>query len=154
MGVPYEIPPMVTDTVTGVGPHVVEIDWPDRSTIQKVIVDTKDGAREAFTVALYNHPIVDHLGSAVSDSVGEDIDDVGEVSNDCFRVSGDLAAGSNGKLMYFSESSGSNGFVFFGQKPKAGRQGQRASKLYLVITPVSGGQHRYSLVVGGMKEVE
>lgn len=151
MGVPYEIAPMVNIPSNGSQPVIVEIDWPDRSVIAKLIVVTTDGVGEAFTAALYNHEQVE-TGEQVSDSVGPN---VGKVPDDCFRVTPDLAANSAGKLIYFSDqATGGYGYMFFGQKAKAGRQGQRASKLYLKITPLTGTARKYAVVVGGMKEVE
>jgi hypothetical protein len=150
MGVPYEIPPKAGIAATGT-PIVEVIDWPDRSVISKIVVVQTEGVMEAFTVALYNHPQVED-GVQVSDSVGGE---VGKIPDDCFRVTPDLVAGAGGKLLYFSdEATGGYGYVFYGQKAKDGRQGQRASKLYVKITPTSGGAKKYALCIGGMKEVE
>jgi len=150
VGVPYEIPPMAGIVAADATPIVVEIDWPDRSIISKIIVVQTGGTGEAFTVALFNHSQVS-TGEATSDSVGAE---VGLIPDDCYRVTPDLVA-TAGKLIYFSDqATGGYGYVFFGQKSLVGRQGQRIRKLYLRITPASSSAKTFALVVGGQKEVE
>lgn len=150
MGVPYEAKPMAGIEVDSV-PVVVEVPWPNRSVISKIIVVQTDGVQEAFTVALYNHPQV-QTGEVTSDSVGPDI---GRLPDDVYRVTPNLVASSGGKLIYFSDqATGGYGYVFFSQKDLAGRQGQKESKLYVKITPVSAGVKSIALCIGGQKEVE
>lgn len=150
MGVPYETKPAVSEEIEGTSPVVIEIDWPDRSVISKIIVVTTHGPGEAFTVALYNHPQVD-TGEVTSDSIGED---VGSIPDDLYRITPDLVA-TAGKLIYFSEqATGGYGFVMFGQAQLDGRQGQKRRKIYMKITPVSGTAKKIGYVIGGMKEVE
>lgn len=153
MGVPYESAPKAGIDVAGV-PHVEVVEWPHRSRITKVVVTQTTGVPEAFTVALYNHPQVSD-GVQTSDSISDpDGGGVGAIPDDHYRVSDDLVAGANGKLLYFSEDNGGYGFGFFSQKLKDGRQGQRDSKLYVKITPTGGGAKKFVITIGGEKEVE
>lgn len=151
MSVPIESAPMVNVQLDGTTPKVIPVDWPHRSVISKIIAVVTDGAADAFTLAIYNHSQVD-TGVPVSDSVGSD---VGKVPNDLFRITPDLVAGSNGKLLYFSEqSTGGYGYLVFSNEPRPDRQGQRYNKVYVVITAATAGARRISLLLGGMKEVE
>lgn len=153
MGTPYEIRPMVTETVVGATPFIVAIPWPHRSVISKIIIVTKDGVSEAFTAEFFNHPMVDS-GEAVSDSDGPE-GEVGQIPEECFRVTPPIVANSSGRIRYFSEeSTGGYGYVFYNHKEPNNRQGQREGILYLRLTPVSGGTHRYAIVISGMKELE
>jgi len=149
MSVPYEIEPQVQIPAAG-SPVVVEINWPHRSVISKIIVVQTEGVGENFTVALYNHSqVVD--GAQVSDSVGPY---VGKVDDDLFRVTPDLQA-TAGKLIYFSEqATGGYGYVVFNHNEPPGRQKQRENKVYLKITPTGGSAKKYAVALGGMKEVE
>lgn len=152
MGVPYEIKPMVNVEVLGV-PVVVEVDWPNRSVISKIIVTTTEGVGEAFGVTLYNHPqVLD--GVQVSDSVGGE-GNVGKIPDECFQVTPTLIANNLGRLLYFSDqATGGYGYVFFSQKDLTGRQGQATRKLYVKIWPVGAGVKKVAICIGGMKEVE
>ena len=149
MGVPYETPPQVAEAVAG--PTVIEVDWPDRSVISKIIVVTTEGTGEAFSVALYNHPQVES-DEVSSDSIGPD---VGRVPDDLYRITPDLVANAAGKLIYFSDqATGGSGYMVFGQARLDGRQGQRQRKIWLKITPVTNTPRKFGYVIGGMKEVE
>lgn len=151
MGVPYEIKPMVGIDLVDTIPTVVEIPWPHRSVISKILVNQTEGVANPFNVAIYNHSQV-QSGVQASDSVGPDI---GKITNDMFRVTPDLPANSAGKLLYFSEqSSGGYGFVVFFQEDRSDRQGQKTNKLYVVITATTAGNRTVELLLGGMKEIE
>lgn len=146
MGAPYEIRPRIEDLVTG--NEAVEVAWPHRSVISKILVKQLDGVGGSFTIALYSHNQVGD-GVDMSDSDGSG---VGKIPDEMFRVTPDLAA-TGGVLRYFSEeSSGGYGWVFFSHQAAEGRQGQRASKLYVKFTGAAPG--RYAILVGGMKEIE
>jgi hypothetical protein len=148
MSAPYETKPDVLAPQVGAAVH--EIDWPHRSVISKILVARKDGAGQ-FTVELFNYPI-DTL--PVSDSVGGE-GEVGKVPEDLYRVTPPITSTDSVNVRYFSEeSTGGYGYVFFSHELRADRQGQRANKLYLRITPAGGGTHRFAVCVGGMKEIE
>lgn len=145
---PYEIPPMAGVAVLGV-PIVVEVDYPNRNVISKIIIVQTAGPLEAFTVALFNHPQV-LTGEVTSDSAGPE---VGRIPDDCYRVTPDLVA-ANGKLLYFADqASGGYGYLFFSHKTPFDRQGQGTRKLYVRITPVGGGAKLFSICIGGQQSV-
>lgn len=149
MAAPYETKPDVLAPQTGAAVH--EIEWPHRSVISKILINHKDGGG-TFTAEFFNYPIET---LPVSDSVGGE-GEVGKLSEEVYRVTPVLSSNADGSnLRYFSEeSSGGYGFVFFSHELRADRQGQRTNKLYLRITPASGGSHRFAVCIGGMKEIE
>jgi hypothetical protein len=151
MSVPIESAPMVNIPIDGTTVKVIEVDWPHRSVISKILAVVTDGAADAFTLAVFNHSQV-QTGIPSSDSVG---DEVGKIPNDMFRVTPDLVAESNGKLLYFSEqSTGGYGYVVFSNELRADRQGQKKNKVYVTITAATPGARKIALLLGGMKEVE
>ncbi len=148
MGVanPYEMPPM--GGIEGVGgtPICVEIDYPSRALISKIVCVQTEGADQGFTLALFNaqRPCG---GVAESDSLG---DETGLLPEDLYRVTPDFTS-TDGKIVYFSdESTGGAGFVFFSQEKNtsAARLGN-ARKLYARITPGGSGSKKFSLALGG-----
>jgi len=150
MGVPYEMAPMANIQVAA-DPVVVELAWPDRSTISKIIVVQTDGVKANFSVGLYNHSQVKD-GTATSDSAQPD---VGKIPNDCYRVTHEIPCDSAGQLVYFSDhETGGYGFVFKNMEHNSDRQGQARSKLYLMITPTTAGAKSFAVAIGGVKEVE
>lgn len=148
MGTPYEIPPMAGIPIGGT-PVIVEIDYPNRGVISKIVVVQTSGTPEDFKVALYNHPQV-MTGEVTSDSIGPD---VGRIPDDCYRITPDLE-GQAGKLLYFSdEATGGYGYIVFSQKQAPNRQGQGDRKIYAKITPTSSSSKTFALCVGGQKDI-
>lgn len=148
MGVPYEIKPMSNIPLAGT-PIVIEIDYPNRCVVSKIVVVQTSGTAENFSVGIYNHPQVMD-GDVSSDTDGPDI---GPIPDDCYRVTPELTA-TNGKLLYFSDqATGGYGYTVFSQKQETNRQGQGSRKIYLKITPASSGDKRIAICVGGQKDM-
>lgn len=149
MSVPYETAPFVVE-VGGGQVKTVQVNFPSRSLITKVIVKQIDGALGAFELDLYNH--ADALeGNEASQSA-----DSGErFPLDVYRVSPDGAtvftADANGYLEYFSEfSSGGHGLMFFCQdESPANRSKKNQPNLYVRISPSGSGDKKFVVVIGG-----
>ena len=148
MGVanPYEMRPMGGIAAVGGTPTVVEIDYPSRALIGKIVCVQTEGADQGFTLALFN---AEGPAGGVAESE-TDGDESGVLPEDLYRVTPDLVAAS-GKVVYFSEeSTGGVGFVFFSQErgTSAARLGN-ARKLYARITPGGSGSKKFALALGG-----
>jgi len=145
MGVPYEIQPMSGIAISGGDTKTVEVIFPSRGYISKVVVQQTNGAEANFTVELFNHKdALEGTESSASDSEG----DQGKIPLSCRRVGPVLNSDSLGILEYFSESrTGGAGFMFCNMDtPIANR---KVGKLYVRITPGGAGEQTYALTVGG-----
>jgi hypothetical protein len=128
-------------------PVVLEIGWPHRSFITKIVVVQTEGVMEAFTVAIFNHSVA-ATNAVISDSVSPGI---GPVPLDCFRVTHDISSDSPGSLIYLSEKTGSGGFGVFSQEQLPTRSG-RSDRVYLRITPSTSNAKKFAVLLGGEKE--
>lgn len=143
--VPYESIPVVGIEVTG-GQHVVvEVDFPARAAIDKVVVQQTDGVIANFEVKLFGRNIV--LGN--SDSVS-DGDSAGQVPESLYQH-GPTLSGTNGYLGHFPEVARS----YVNRDPYAqGRQGMKTRKIYVRISPAGTGPKVFAVIVGGYDAVE
>jgi hypothetical protein len=132
--------------IQGGDARVVAVDFPSRTSVSKIIVVQYDGVLADLTVALYNHVSVLE-GTEMSDTVGSE---TGPIPPDCYRVTPDLH-GSNGKLIYFSDTAtGGYGFIFYSQdRQPPGRQLGNVRKLYVKIAPQGSGAKKFALCIGG-----
>ncbi len=145
MGAPYETPPFKV-TVGGGESGAVQVRFPTRSFIHKIVVIQTLGTTESFNVELFSH--ADALGGTEASASSSD-DDGNKIPLDCYRV-GSTKTGENGSLMYFSdEATGGAGLPFVCHDVDPGRQGQKLQNLYVRITPAGTGAKEFMVCIGG-----
>ena len=110
MGVPYEINP-IPDVEVEAGETEVwlEVEFPTRTIISKVVVIQTDGGANDFTVELFNSAKPrDGLPAGVPEEM---------------YLVGNPMVGTNGRLIHFSDdATGGHGLAFFSLDPRpAGR---------------------------------
>jgi hypothetical protein len=148
MGRPYECPPQLNIPCQPGVTTWVEIGFPSRSTITKIILVQQGPIREVpIVLALYNRATVMSNGS-----LSLDMDQgTGNAHPDLFRVTDDLTG--IGKIKYFADkASGGNGYDFYSQdEQRPGREFGNNRMLYAAITtpPGSGETYFFDLVIGG-----
>lgn len=152
MGLLYESPPRGGIQVMGGTSHVVELPFPSRSRVTKIVVEQTDGVVVGFDVDLFNH-----AGAARGNNQSEsDGAETGRIGAHCYRVANTLH-GSGGLLAYFSEeSTGGAGWAFVSQDPPDATRGNRGNQrtLYVRISAQGSGAKTFSLCVGGESSVD
>lgn len=145
MSVPYEIQPAPGNILEAGDTEVwVELDFPSRAFVSKVVV-TQQGGTDAFSVELYN-----------SKRVRDALLPAGVAARH-YKV-GPTMAGVSGVLEYFSDSAtGGHGFSFYSlDAPDATRiQGVGQRKLYvrIFLSGAAGADKTFCVSVGGEQQV-
>lgn len=150
MGAPWEKPPQSGIVVAGGTKTTVVLDVPSRSNIHKFVVIQYEGNEDPFSVALYNHMnALEGTEASESASYSDPLVQA-RVPLDCYLIGLPLVS-SGGKILYFSDdANGGSGMPFVSQdKPRADRQGQKGTKLYVVLDVTGTGEKKFAISVGG-----
>ncbi len=150
MGAPWEKKPQSGIVVPGGTKTTVVLDVPSRSNIHKFVVIQYEGNEDPFSATLYNHK--DALeGTEQSESSSYSDSDVqARIPLGCYLIGLPLVS-SGGAIKYFSDdANGGSGMPFVSQDPpRQDRQGQKGTKLYIVLDVTGTGEKKFAISVGG-----
>lgn len=150
MGAPWEKPPQSGIAVAGGTKTTVVLDVPSRSNINKLVIVQYEGVVVTFTATMYNHmDALEGTEASESSSYSDPLVQA-RIPLDCYLIGLPLTS-SGGKILYFSDdTNGGSGKPFVSQDPpRKDRQGQKGTKLYVVLDVAGSGEKKFAISVGG-----